>query len=103
MTEPAKHTPGPWVGFSDRGRLFAIMPAGREGDVCQFSVPPTDADGHLMTAAPDLLAALQHVRKLIVEGAMTGFNYKDGDWAEKLFNSQALSHAAVSKALGGRS
>ena len=54
----SKHTPAPWVGFVDRGQLVAIMPAGRPGDVCQFAVPPTDADGNLMLAAPNLLKAL---------------------------------------------
>ena len=56
-----KHTPGPWVGFLDQGHLVAIMPAGRPGNVCQFSVPPTDADAHLIEAAPELLAALKVV------------------------------------------
>lgn len=55
------HTPGPWVGFTDEGRLFAIMPAGRNGDICTFKVPPSEADGFLMTAAPDLLKALMAV------------------------------------------
>ena len=58
-----KHTPGPWVGFADQGKLSAIMPAMREGDVCTFKQSPSDADGNLMLAAPDLLKQL----KLMVE------------------------------------
>lgn len=60
-----KSTPGPWVGFQDDGQLAAIMPAGRPGDVCQFAVPPTDADGSLMLAAPDLLAFARWVRATV--------------------------------------
>jgi hypothetical protein len=58
---PRNHTPGPWVVFSDRGKTIAIMPAGRPGDVCAFSTPPTKADAQLMIAAPDLLETLQGV------------------------------------------
>jgi hypothetical protein len=35
------------------------MPAGRDGDICVFKLPPSEADGRLMTAAPDLLEAAQ--------------------------------------------
>jgi len=81
------HTPGPWVGFADQGATIAIMAASRPGDICSFSVPPTDDDGRLMIAAPDLLSALLSVNKLISEAAMTGFNCKDGDWPERLFHA----------------
>jgi hypothetical protein len=46
----------------------------------------------------DLLAALLNVRKIISEGAATGFNCHDGDWAERLFASQAMTTAAIAKA-----
>lgn len=49
-------------------------------------------------AAPDMLAALQNVQKLIAEAAMTGFNCNDGDWAERLFFSQQMTSAAIRKA-----
>lgn len=52
----------------------------------------------LNAAAPDMLAALLNVRKLISEAAMTGFNCHDGDWAERLFASQATTSAAIDKA-----
>lgn len=42
-------------------------------------------------------AALVAVRAIITEGAATGFNCKDGDWAERLFASQATSHAVLAK------
>lgn len=94
----AEHTAGPWVGFSYQGKCIAIMPAMRDGDVCTFNQPPSDADALLMTAAPDMLAALQKVNKLIAEAAMTGFNCKDGDWAERLFQSQQATSTAIKKA-----
>jgi hypothetical protein len=46
----------------------------------------------------DLVKALENVREIIAEGAMTGFNYKDGDWAERLFASQQVTSAALRKA-----
>lgn len=52
------HTDGPWVQFADEGKCVAIMPAGREGDICTFNQSPNDADALLMTAAPLLLKAL---------------------------------------------
>lgn len=55
----AEHTKGPWVQFADQGKCIAIMPAGREGDICTFQQSPTDADAHLMTIAPAFLDALK--------------------------------------------
>lgn len=55
------------------------------------------ANARLIAAAPDLLEAIKHVRKIIVDAAETGFNCHDGDWAERLFASQAVTHAAVKK------
>lgn len=48
----------------------------------------------------ELVAALEHVRSLIVEGALVGFNCGEGDWAERLFASQAMTFEAVKKAGG---
>lgn len=39
--------------------------------------------------------ALDLVRGIIVEAALTGFNCHEGDWAERLYTSQADTHAAV--------
>jgi hypothetical protein len=39
--------------------------------------------------------ALVHVRKIIVEAAEAGFNCHDGDWADRLFASQAMTHSAL--------
>lgn len=39
--------------------------------------------------------ALVLVRSIIKDAANTGFNWKDGDWAERLFKSQADTFAAL--------
>ena len=52
-------TPGPWIEFADKGDTIAILPAGREGTVCEFKFPfPSRADARLIAAAPSLLEAL---------------------------------------------
>ncbi|MES2030895.1 MAG: hypothetical protein V4477_17070 [Pseudomonadota bacterium] len=48
-----------------------------------------------MSTQPELLAALKNVRAIISEGALTGFNCHDGDWAERLFASQQMTSAAI--------
>jgi hypothetical protein len=60
------------------------------------------ANARLIAAAPDMLDALRNVQKLIAEAAMTGFNYKDGDWPERLFASQQVTSAAIESATGHR-
>lgn len=83
----AAATPGPWVGFTDGGKPLAMMPAGRDGDICEFSKPPSDADFYFVltfrnaaksliervraaeertTAATDVLA--ERKRQIEVEG-----------------------------------
>lgn len=52
------YTPGPWVQFADQGKTIAIMPAGREGDICTFDQSPSNADARLMSLAPQLFHAL---------------------------------------------
>lgn len=32
-----KHTPGPWVIFSDHGEAKSILPAGRPGEICRMA------------------------------------------------------------------
>jgi len=97
----SEHTSGPWVVFVDKGTdaaIFTVMPAGRHGEIATNIENGADAD--LIAAAPDMLAALHHVRKIIVEAAETGFNCHDGDWAERLFASQSITFDAVRKAEG---
>lgn len=39
--------------------------------------------------------ALKHVREIIKDGALVGFNCHDGDWAQRLFASQAVTFASL--------
>lgn len=57
-----------------------------------------DAVKALVVAAPELLEAALATRKLVVEAALTGFNYADGDWAERLYHNQAALSAAIARA-----
>lgn len=74
-------TPGPWVQFVDQGKCVAIMPAGRDGDICTFNQPPTDADARLMTAAPQLLKALEIARKWMPDNPTRGMPMARNDVA----------------------
>jgi hypothetical protein len=54
------------------------------------------SDEHRLERENELLrAALVHVRSIIVDGAETGFNCRSGDWARRLYASQAVTHAAL--------
>lgn len=91
----SKHTPGPWVGFSDQGKDVSILPAGRDGTVCNFAEPyPSRADAQVMIAAPELLKALRALvavhRALDTTGCMP---------ADKAI-AYGQAEAAISKATG---
>jgi hypothetical protein len=93
----SQHTPGPWeqdcnVVRTTRGTI-ALCPVPQKGGVFDCS-----ANALLIAAAPDMLAALLNVRKIISEGALTGFNPLDGDWAERLYASQHVTSSAIRKA-----
>lgn len=61
MNEPAKHTPGPWT--TERGT--SVLGVGEEyevvadGGAVVIACPPSEADARLISAAPELLAALE--------------------------------------------
>ena len=48
----------------------------------------------------DAVEALEGVRALIAEGVAEGFNPHAGDWAERLFDSQADTRRALAKLKG---
>lgn len=87
-----KHTPGPWeyhaVGDSD-GETFGIdhIVYANFGAV-ELCCLPTEADGRLIAAAPDLLAALEYI---------VGWN--PSDWSAE--TARDLARAAIAKAKGG--
>ena len=76
MSKPHTHTPGPWV-INDRIRGKLYVEASIGGLVCDMqleeladlskpdAVALIHADAHLIAAAPEMLEALQHVRKIV--------------------------------------
>lgn len=95
-----QHTPGPWrIGDRDPYvEVWGPMRMNSNPILASMESEPREANARLMAAAPEMLAALKAVNKLISEAAMTGFNCHDGDWAERLFFSQQATHAAIRKA-----
>ena len=105
------HSPGPWKFDEDwqrlpsvldtRGRVVAIVEKWGMKVGLRYAPPAQEvADARLIASAPEMLAALELVRSIISEAALTGFNCKDGDWAERLFASQHVTFEAVKKAGG---
>lgn len=60
-SEQQASTAGPWVAFSDNGRTVAIMPAGRDGDICKFDgeCANVEANANLILRAPALLKLIE--------------------------------------------
>ena len=104
------HTPGPWNvrqcdgGYRNFDQQDWAIVADNLITPCLVwggaGFSEGEANAHLIAAAPDLLASLTNVRRLITEAAMTGFNCHEGDWAERLFASQQVSSDAIRKATG---
>ncbi len=46
-------------------------------------------------SAARMVEAIKHVREIIKDAAMTGFNCHEGDWAERLFASEGLTFDAL--------
>ncbi|MCO5092093.1 hypothetical protein [Bosea sp. (in: a-proteobacteria)] len=88
-----------WVASALNGAAeFDPAPALENGPavLADAHTNPADTDlSSLRKGAEDGLTALVLVRGIIVEAAMTGFNCHDGDWAERLYVSQAATHEAV--------
>lgn len=121
MSELFEHTPKPWdvVAATEHHGYYITTAFGTT--VCDLygmnkplawdpnqtpkPISHTDAEKNaraIVTACnayDDMRKALEFVREIIKDGAMTGFNCHDGDWAERLFASQAATYAALAKAL----
>jgi hypothetical protein len=70
-----KHTPGPWAirtAATYRSQVEAIGPKGRADVVARITTPrkggaeASDANAHLIAAAPVMLAALERVERILV-------------------------------------
>ena len=78
----AKHTSGPWhVRDGDSRFLFVLfVDSQTEGSVCKIAVNAhSEANAHLIAAAPELLQALEHLRFTTQEGWITPED-KPTDW-----------------------
>ncbi|MDP1702614.1 MAG: hypothetical protein Q8L53_16880 [Aestuariivirga sp.] len=89
---------GGYEAATEREVYRAMIGASFGGEVMKHTQGKWTARKQPDNAAPDLYEALRNVQKLITEAALTGFNYKDGEWSQKLFESQQQTSAALAKA-----
>lgn len=78
------------VELSGDGLHYAVM----------YSKEQANAAAHTINCHDDLVEALTNAHRLIVEGTKVGFNPHDGDWADRLFNSQCQTFRTLKKAKG---
>ena len=96
----SKHTPGPWVirtAATYRSQVEAIDPKGRADVVARITAPrkgaeASDANAHLIAAAPDMLEALEAVE------AWWNAHGIEGDHRTDAFCT--LARTAIKKARG---
>lgn len=88
----AKHTPGPWT----TGRAINTVDIGKFSFICPFGANSADqvaeikANARLISAAPDLLAALEAIVKMISPYSGQG----------RMDTEISAAHAAIAKAKG---
>lgn len=96
-----KHTPGPWEVSDTRicldGPLSSwnrtICDLGHYGSDGRTCYPNAKANGLLIAAAPDMLAALEAASAAMLTG--------DGDWSHEETEAYDIIDAAIAKAKGG--
>ena len=81
------HTPGPWAVSQPSGNYIDTP----TGSVAALTYGATKADAHLIAAAPDLLAALEHVDAYLAP---------EGDEEDVYNYIRAIIKGAISKAQG---
>ena len=98
--EEVKHTPGPWVWNAEsptqcgdgswlKSQSGMVLDyAGCGSHECKVK----QADARLIAAAPELLAALQHIMNVVPYGGFAQIHYKSSTW-------QQLDDA-ITKAIG---
>lgn len=112
----SKATPRPW--FVEGTLVYALeqdgwrggKPAMRNRFSASMARGPATPDAELEANAElvrravnsydAMLAALKQVRALVGEGATTGFNPLDGDWADRLYANNADLTRAIRLAEG---
>lgn len=107
----SKATPRPWFVQPNFLTIYN-MSNGNVGLTCavasvlkdQSGPDAAKANAELIRRAVNsydaMLAALKQVRALVCEGATTGFNPLDGDWAERLYANNANLTRAIRLAEG---
>ena len=96
----AQHTPGPWYTDAvDDDRYLITDGQDRIAAVRRIDVPPSiaDANARLISAAPDLLEALE---ALFENCEMIHKYWGDGDNTKQADNAIAAARSAISKAKG---
>jgi len=75
----SEHTPGPWrINDHSRDEGCFYIEADHAGVASVFAdEPAAGANARLISAAPDLLAALEHMVALFNSGAWSHANIKD--------------------------
>src|SRR5690242_18485304 len=101
---PPRHTPGPWLYDASNGDVFLNDFEGAQVspriatvnlDNCA-SIEQTNADGHIIAAAPDLLEALEAITNRL--------DFKNSDEAKHYSSDDSFwldnARAAIAKARG---
>ena len=83
-------------------KIMSRLPMTGADAVIAFMDSVTDDVCRLERERDVAVEALKLVRSIISDGAETGFNGQSGDWAERLFASQSVTHAALRAIEEGR-
>ena len=97
--EKQQHTPGPWK-IDDALKTSTVITDDTDMVICQIHGlgPGANADGRLITAAPDLLEALKRFVKVMDES----YDYPDTSGeVQRLREAANEARAAIAKATGG--
>lgn len=75
----------------------ALIEEETKESIARLYIDSLDVSRAEKAAVAALAEALQLVRGIIKDAAMEGFNYQYGDWADRLFRSQADTDAVLAK------
>ena len=91
------HTPGPWFVREPDGDEHTEVYAEKTGVVCY----PEPDDAHLISAAPEMLAALRRMRE-VFEELDDDWRHMDATYVDQLISSDGLHGCdqAIAKAEG---
>ncbi len=98
-----KHTPKPWIATVQPGQVVGVHTYTHQvmcGDDCIASLL-TEADAHLIAAAPDLLEGLRSLLAAY-ESILPGVRHIAVQDYQLLNDAPCAARAAIAKAEGGR-